>query len=112
MRPMLLAGAVLLGIAGAHAGEFAARARVVDVEPIFDAHDAVPHCRHPTRPPHADLGAALRRDLGRAPVDCEAPPSGPELVGYHVTYQWNGRRFTEIMREEPGDFIPVRVRVD
>lgn len=34
------------------------------------------------------------------------------LVGYQVTYDYQGQSYTALMRENPGRFVPVRVSVD
>jgi uncharacterized protein YcfJ len=34
------------------------------------------------------------------------------LVGYQVSYEYRGQRFTTLMQENPGPFVPVRVSVD
>ena len=34
------------------------------------------------------------------------------IVGYQVTYDYRGQQFTSLMRENPGQFLQVRVTVD
>ncbi len=34
------------------------------------------------------------------------------LVGYQVSYDYNGQQFTTLMQEKPGRFVSVRVSVD
>ena len=34
------------------------------------------------------------------------------IVGYQVTYDYNGQQFTTLMHENPGRFVQVRVSVD
>jgi uncharacterized protein YcfJ len=34
------------------------------------------------------------------------------IVGYQVSYEYRGQRFATLMRENPGEFVPVRVSVD
>ncbi|MEP6875245.1 MAG: glycine zipper 2TM domain-containing protein [Burkholderiales bacterium] len=34
------------------------------------------------------------------------------LLGYQVTYEYHGQRYTTLMQENPGRFVPVRVSVD
>lgn len=101
----------MLSLATAHAGEFRARADVVEVEPLYRTTARAARCHYPDRPQDPDLGAALRWDLGLAPLACTSPEASRELEGYRVTYEWNGRRFTELMGENPGPSVPVRVRV-
>ena len=34
------------------------------------------------------------------------------VVGYRVDYEYRGQRFSTLMQDEPGAFVPVRVSVD
>ena len=34
------------------------------------------------------------------------------LVGYRVEYDYRGQRFTTLMQDQPGPFVPVRVSVE
>lgn len=34
------------------------------------------------------------------------------IVGYQVTYEYRGQRFTTLMHDDPGPFVQVRVSVD
>ena len=34
------------------------------------------------------------------------------IVGYQVTYEYRGQRFSTLMQEQPGAYVPVRVSVD
>lgn len=34
------------------------------------------------------------------------------LVGYRVDYEYRGQRFTSLMQDQPGAFVPVRVSVE
>ena len=36
----------------------------------------------------------------------------PRLVGYRVDYEYRGQRFTTLMQDNPGAFVPVRVSVE
>ncbi|HSC65921.1 MAG TPA: glycine zipper 2TM domain-containing protein [Caldimonas sp.] len=36
----------------------------------------------------------------------------PRLVGYRVDYEYRGQRFSTLMQDNPGAFVPVRVSVE
>ncbi len=55
----------------------------------------------------APLAEQLAADLERAAC---RPPS-PAIVGWEVTYRFDGRTLRTFSREHPGEFVPVRVRV-
>jgi uncharacterized protein YcfJ len=35
----------------------------------------------------------------------------PQLTGYRVSYEYRGHQYTTVMREQPGNTVPVRVSV-
>ena len=36
----------------------------------------------------------------------------PHLVSYRVDYEYRGQRFSTLMQDQPGPFVPVRVSVE
>ncbi|MEQ8858021.1 MAG: hypothetical protein RIC56_05190 [Pseudomonadales bacterium] len=105
-RCIWLAGAAILVLAGTAPGaELRARAPVVDVVPL-GAPSSIPACE-PPRPSGIDLAALLAWDLR---LDCPAPAA--VATGYRVFYRWDGRTYSRVMAEHPGDSVPVRVRLD
>jgi hypothetical protein len=87
--------------------------QVVDVVPLSGHHAALdpgPDCHLPKPARGADLIALLEWDLR---VNCTANPGAPPAVsGYRVYYRWDGRTFSRVMREPPGDTISLRVRLE
>jgi hypothetical protein len=73
-------------------------------------------------PPHRVLGSLFRRQPSSAPRDggaleevCHSVERAryvDEVTGYRVRYRYGGERFTKITTEDPGDRIPIEVRVE
>jgi hypothetical protein len=40
------------------------------------------------------------------------PPTAAPVTGYRVYYRWDGRVYSQVMRERPGPTVPLRVRLD
>jgi len=59
------------------------------------------------RPRDADLFTLLSWDLR---ADCHVE-SRSTVVGYRVTYRWDGRTYTARMDQHPGKEIPLRLRI-
>jgi len=53
------------------------------------------------------LAAQLAADLERAACRTRSPA----IVGWKVTYRFDGRTLRTFSRERPGEFVPMRVRV-
>jgi hypothetical protein len=95
--------------APAFAAEMRAHGDVVDVEPLTGAASAGPadHCQPPRPDSSAGLAELLAWDLR---VTC--PPAAAPVTGYRVYYRWDGRVYSQVMRERPGPTVPLRVRLD
>lgn len=73
-------------------------------------------------PPHRVLGSLFRRPASSAPHhsgaleevchSVERARYVDEVTGYRVRYRYGGERFTKITTEDPGDRIPIEVRVE
>ncbi len=124
-----LAATLALAAAAADADEtYVDRARVVAVEAVFETHVlSRRHCepvdhdapRDVAGPP-GDVRAAqpgiglgqVLRETARPPVKLTcAPRTQRRIVGYDVTLSYGGERWVRRMRDEPGDSVPVRVRL-
>ena len=77
------------------------------------------------RPPSARSSARIagnnianrdRRDVYEQPrevTECRVVNDvQSRIVGYQVTYEYRGQRFSTLMQEQPGAYVPVRVSVD
>jgi len=97
----------------AAARELIVHGNVVEVQPITSSRqiaEAPSNCH--TRPldPHDSLADLLAWDLR---AGCPAVYRSEEsITGYRVVYEWDGRAYTRIMREPPGETIALRVSVD
>jgi hypothetical protein len=94
----------------APAAEMIVQGEVIDVVPVAEstARPAAPavDC-HPAKPRHgANLLELLEWDLR---VRCPAPAG--TASAYRVYYRWDGRTYSRIMREPPGETVSLRVRV-
>jgi hypothetical protein len=115
------------------------KARVLDAQPVYEPREvpvSVQQCGYEqsftagpvdramlgdarTAAPGADLPDALQRDmeLRAAPSDvyrCRMvtrTESQPELAGYRVRYEYDGRVYERRMAEPPGDTIRVGVEL-
>ena len=94
--------------ASASAQELRVSARVLSVEPILAEPGLICDVKAPAR--ETGLAAALRWDLrGR----CRESGTPPEVRGYAVVYQWDGRRFTTVTAEPPkDDRLALRIQIN
>jgi len=92
--------------------EFVANAEVIRSEPITEMHPqrALSEECSGTKPTGADLIDLLHWDLGTG--YCVAYQQQSRITGYRVFYQWDEHVFSQVMAQQPGNMIPVRVRVD
>jgi hypothetical protein len=92
------------------AAEMVVQGEVVDVVPITDSARATSGDCHPRKPP-ADAGLVelLEWDLR---TTCDAEPSSARISGYRVYYRWDGRTYSRVMPEPPGETVSLRVRLD
>lgn len=99
---------VVLLAAPVLAGEMRVQGEVVDVVPLAGAAPAGPSvsCQPPRPGAGAGLAALLAWDLR---VDC--PAAAAPVAGYRVYYRWDGRTYSQVMRERPGATVPLRVRL-
>ncbi len=100
---------------------FTDRAEVLLVKPITEQAfetEARRKCAAPgpaaLLSPAASLGADIRRQeqLAHRPAEChweETLVPSTQVIGYRVTYRYDGNVYTVDMQEPPGDFLPVRV---
>ena len=114
-RSTSVAGVLLLALtgAGAAAQEIYVEGRVLDVEPVYGSRTVMVQptdCGTAPRPvPAAGLMALLRWDLQS---DCSAVRRSEQTVtGYRVSYQWEDRVYSRIMREPPGETVTLRLKV-
>ncbi len=93
----------------AWADEMLVEAAVVDVVPLGGAAGAASKndgCSLPRPGPEAGLAELLAWDLRAGCAEVRTRPAG-----YRVYYRWDGRTYDLVMREPPGETIPLRVRV-
>lgn len=103
-RAALIAVAGFGAAAPAAAAEMLVQGEVIDVVPVSAGAAAVAgDCRPPRPRPEDGLVALLGWDLR---ADCPAAPSA-----YRVYYRWDGRTYSRLMSERPGETVPLRVRV-
>jgi hypothetical protein len=103
-----MAAALLLTCVTANAGELSVRAPVVNVEPITESARNIEHCD--PKPSGASLGETLAWDLG---LGCRTERvASSRVTGYRVFYRWDDRVYSQVMSREPGDSIPLTVRLD
>ena len=102
---------MLLLCAGAEtlAAELSVRAPVVDVQPVLEPAEEVEYCAE--RPANgAGLAAFLAWDLG---LTCHTERiSSGTITGYRVFYRWDDRVYSQMMTSEPGDTVPLTIRLD
>ena len=92
------------------AAEMVVQGEVVDVVPITGSARATSGDCHPSRPP-ADAGLVelLEWDLR---TTCDAEPSSARISGYRVYYRWDGRTYSRVMPEPPGETVSLRVHLN
>lgn len=91
---------------------FVADAEVVLTEPIIKMRPQrllAQECVK-TKPRSADLVVLLHWDLGTG--YCLSHKQEELITGYRVFYRWDDHVFSQVMAQEPGERIPVRVRID
>lgn len=100
---------VFLAANTATAAELSVRAPVVDVEPLTGPPTEIEHCAGKPAP-GSTLGQLMAWDLG---LSCrtERIASGT-VTGYRVFYRWDDRVYSQIMATEPGDTVPLTVRLN
>ncbi|HEX7036299.1 MAG TPA: hypothetical protein VF210_11020 [Pseudomonadales bacterium] len=104
-RAALIALAGLGAAVSAAAAEMLVQGEVIDVVPVAAGGRAVANDCHPPRPrPEDGLVALLGWDLR---ASCRAAANA-----YRVYYRWDGRTYSRLMPEPPGDTVPLRVRVE
>jgi len=54
---------------------------------------------------------AVIGDLDRAPCR-QSPPDAQRVVGYRVTYRYDGSEYVSVLNEDPGARLRVRVRLE
>ena len=106
--PWLLS-TLALGASGALAAEMRVQGEVVEVVPITrsGAVAAAENDCQPLKPLGGNLIALLEWDL-RASCPSTAHQ---QISAYRVYYRWDGRTYSQVMREPPGDTVPLRVRI-
>ena len=106
-RQLLPLALTFLITATASAEDFVAQARVLKVVPMAEEiGQTLDTC--PTIKPHAgDLVATLRWDLCATPEPRHHPSSR-----FRVYYEWDGQVHERIVRQHPGDTVPIRVTID
>ena len=91
---------------------FVAEAEVILTKPITEMHQQRSLAQEcvTTKPRNTDLVALLHWDLGTG--HCIFYQQEERVTGYRVFYQWGDHVFSQVMPQEPGKRIPVRVRID
>jgi len=90
------------------AGEMLVQGDVVEVVPIMTAAAPGTGCQPAKPPAGADLVTVLRWDLRR---ECGAGVPAGEISGYRVRYRWDGRVYSRVMAQPPGETVTLRVHV-
>jgi uncharacterized protein YcfJ len=109
----LILSLLVISSCSAAARELIVHGNVVEVQPITSSRqiaEAPANCH--TRPLAPDVGLAdlLAWDLR---AGCPTVYRSEESVtGYRVVYEWDGRAYTRVMREPPGETVALRVSVD
>lgn len=105
---LLTTASLSLGADAGRSQQLRVTAPIVGVEPITQGGAPVCDVAPPER--QAGLAAALRWDLyGR----CRPAEDEPQVTGYLVTYEWDGRRFETVLADAPtGDTLPLDLELD
>jgi uncharacterized protein YcfJ len=109
----LMLSLLVITSSSATARELIVHGNVVEVQPITSSRqiaEATSNCH--TRPlaPDDSLADLLAWDL-RAGCP-KVYRSEESITGYRVVYEWDGRAYTRVMREPPGETVALRVSVD
>lgn len=111
MRRGLKFAVFLLGVssASANSGEHIVWGHVTDVQPITERREFTPpeSCFAPKPGSEQGLAARLAWDLNKR---CVAP-ARTRTLGYRVSYRWDGRTYTQVMDEDPGRRVPLRLNI-
>ncbi len=94
------------------AEEFIAEAQVKNVEPltkIVNRRTIAAECKT-VRSAGGNFSELLHWDLGTGP--CADYTQEVAIVGYKVSYEWNKQVFTQIMKQPPGNFVPVQIQME
>lgn len=112
-RPLRTSLLVLVLLPGApvFSAEFYDTAEVIRNEPIT----RIEHNRHLapeclTKPETDDLVELLHWDLGTG--HCSIEETTETITGYRVYYQWDDRLFSQVMAEQPGSHIQLRITLE
>ncbi len=109
----LMLSMLMITGSSATARELIVHGNVVEVQPIASSRQvAGPPSNCHTRPlsPHDSLANLLAWDLrAGCPTVYHNEAS---ITGYRVVYEWDGRVYTRVMREPPGETVTLRVSVD
>ena len=104
---------LVLSTSRAMAAEFIGRAEVLSAEPILKTtHKSVmPAECQSGKPTVDDLNILLQWDLGVG--FCEEMRSNETAItGYAVRYRWQDQVYKQVTTENPGSYLPIRVKVD
>lgn len=106
--------ALLLYISSASmaAEVFVADAEVIRTEPIIKMRQQRSLAQEcvTAKPKSADLVVLLHWDLGTG--YCASYAQEELITGYRVFYRWDDHVFSQVMAQQPGARIPVRVRLE
>ena len=112
---------LLLGVTaamGQNDRSFDARARVIDLEPVTRpvyATAAKARCQRSAQPIAGSMVLDIRqqeRNLARQQACEVSTRSSRRIIGYWVTYDYQGHRGRKYMSDKPGDWIPVTINLE
>ena len=92
-----------------NSGEHIVWGQVTHVEPITERLEFTPpaSCFAPKPGVEQGLAAQLAWDLKK---HCVAQ-ARTRTLGYRVSYRWDGRTYTQVMDEDPGKRVPLRLKI-
>jgi len=92
--------------------EFVADADVIHTEPITKTRQRRSLAEEcvTAKPRSDDLVLLLHWDLGTG--YCASHKQEQLVTGYRVFYRWDDHVFSQVMTQEPGERIPIRIRLD
>lgn len=97
---------------------FRTRARVVNLEPVIKpdyAASSGDQCQQPDLSVASSMAQDIRQQEQKLTrqLDCETrTQANHRVVGYWVTYDYNGHEGRKYMSEKPGSWIPVMVSLE
>lgn len=102
--------ALAANVSPARGGEMIVQGQVVDVVPLSDSGNSAGRasCQPPKPGAGADLVALLAWDLR---TECSGALPAARVSAYRVYYRWDGRTYSQVMSEPPGETVSLRVRV-